>query len=85
LGPARTDTRRCDPSAGLAADSSLAGGSNAGWARRVGSIVALLAGAALGAALIAWSLTLALGAAAAVSALCAGAAYLRDHPALPVV
>jgi uncharacterized membrane protein YoaK (UPF0700 family) len=69
---------------GLAADSSLAGGSNAGWARRIGSIVALLAGAALGAGLLASSLTLALGAAAAVSALSAAAAYLRDHPRLPV-
>jgi uncharacterized protein DUF1275 len=32
--------------AGFAADSSLARGSNAGWPRRVGSVVAMLAGAA---------------------------------------
>jgi hypothetical protein len=40
--------------------------------------------AALGAGLLASSLTLALGAAAAVSTLSAAAAYLRDHPRLPV-
>lgn len=37
---------------GLAADSSLAGGSNANWKRRVASIVGILAGATLGAVLL---------------------------------
>lgn len=37
---------------GLAADSSLAGGENPNWARRVGSVVAIFVGAALGALLV---------------------------------
>ena len=37
---------------GLAADSSLAGGSNPNWARRIGSIVAIFGGAAIGAVLV---------------------------------
>jgi uncharacterized membrane protein YoaK (UPF0700 family) len=37
---------------GLAADSSLAGGANPNWARRLGSVVAIFAGAALGALLV---------------------------------
>lgn len=37
---------------GLAADSSLAGGSNPNWARRIGSIVAIFLGAAIGAWLV---------------------------------
>lgn len=37
---------------GLAADSTLAGGSNPNWARRVGSIVAIFSGAAIGAILV---------------------------------
>ncbi|MDE1172883.1 MAG: YoaK family protein [Parvibaculaceae bacterium] len=37
---------------GLAADSSLAGGSNPNWARRIGSVAAICAGAALGAFLV---------------------------------
>src|SRR5260370_18092645 len=37
---------------GLAADSSLAGGSNPRWQRRLGSIVAMFAGAAVGALLV---------------------------------
>ncbi|TAJ71440.1 MAG: DUF1275 domain-containing protein [Phenylobacterium sp.] len=37
---------------GLAADSSLAGGANPNWARRVGGVVAIFAGAALGALLV---------------------------------
>lgn len=39
--------------AGLAADSSLAGGANPNWARRIGSIAAIFIGAALGAYLVA--------------------------------
>jgi len=37
---------------GLAADSGLAGGANPNWARRIGSVVAIFAGAALGALLV---------------------------------
>jgi uncharacterized membrane protein YoaK (UPF0700 family) len=39
---------------GLAADSSMAGGANPNWARRIGSVVAIFIGAALGAALLTW-------------------------------
>ena len=54
---------------GLAADSSLAGGTNPRPVRRVGSVVAMFAGALLGAALVfhrglAWPLAIACGAAA---------------------
>lgn len=38
--------------AGLAADSSLAGGTNPRWGRRASAVLAMLAGAALGAALL---------------------------------
>lgn len=37
---------------GIAADSSLAGGGNPNWARRIGSVAAILGGAALGALLV---------------------------------
>ncbi|MET0240696.1 MAG: YoaK family protein [Sphingobium sp.] len=37
---------------GLAADSTLAGGSNPNWGRRIGSIAAIFAGAAIGALLV---------------------------------
>jgi uncharacterized membrane protein YoaK (UPF0700 family) len=37
---------------GLAADSGLAGGANPNWPRRLGSVVAIFAGAALGALLV---------------------------------
>ncbi len=37
---------------GLAADSTAAGGSNPNWARRIGAVVALFGGAAIGAALL---------------------------------
>jgi uncharacterized membrane protein YoaK (UPF0700 family) len=48
---------------GLGADSSLAGGTNPRWARRLASVVAMLAGAAVGAVLVlhaglAWPLAL---------------------------
>jgi uncharacterized membrane protein YoaK (UPF0700 family) len=50
---------------GLAADSSLAGGSNPRWQRRVFAVLAMLAGAALGAAIlpmgIAWVVAVAAG------------------------
>lgn len=37
---------------GLAADSTAAGGTNPNWARRIGSVIAILAGAAIGAWLV---------------------------------
>lgn len=37
---------------GIAADSTLAGGSNPNWGRRIGSVVAILGGAAIGALLV---------------------------------
>ncbi|MFL5313431.1 MAG: YoaK family protein [Myxococcales bacterium] len=60
--------------AGLAADSSFAGGANSGWSRRAGSVVAMVAGAALGAWLLRTSLAWALATAGALSAACALAA-----------
>jgi uncharacterized membrane protein YoaK (UPF0700 family) len=52
---------------GLAADSSLAGGSNSRWQRRLGSIVAMFAGAAVGALLIKRSVFAALALAVATT------------------
>jgi len=63
----------------LAADSPLAGGQPELSARRVGSVVAIAAGAAAGAWLLRASLPLALAVAATISALCATAAYLSRH------
>lgn len=63
---------------GLAADSSLAGGTNPRWRRRVLAIVFMVAGAALGAQLLKYSLALALGAATCLT--CAVAAYLKVKP-----
>ena len=57
--------------AGLAADSSFAGGANQGWKRRAASVVAMLAGAALGAWLSRSSLALALGTAGLICTACA--------------
>lgn len=65
---------------GLAADSALAGGKQAPAARRVGSVTAMLSGAAAGAWFLRWSLPLALAVAAAISGLCATAAYFADRP-----
>jgi len=61
--------------AGLAADSSLAGGTNPGWRRRAGSVVAMFAGAALGTLLLRTSLACPLGVAGAVSGACAVAVW----------
>ncbi len=66
---------------GLAADSALAGGTSVGWARRVGSVAAMLAGAAVGAWLLRSSLPLALAVGAAVSGICGGVAYVRHRGA----
>jgi len=61
---------------GLAADSSLAGGSNPSWTRRAASVGAMFAGAAVGAWLLCYSLALVLGLCAIVSAGCATAAFV---------
>jgi uncharacterized membrane protein YoaK (UPF0700 family) len=63
--------------AGLAADSSLAGGANPGWMRRVSSIATMLLGAAAGAWVLSYSLAAALFAAALAAAGCAIAVRLR--------
>ena len=55
---------------GLAADSSLAGGSNPRWQRRTGSILAMVLGAALGAIIVRHSVFAALSLAAATSLFC---------------
>jgi len=54
---------------GIAADSSLAKGNNVRLGRRIGAILAMFAGAALGAVVIRFSIAGALGLAAAISAL----------------
>jgi uncharacterized membrane protein YoaK (UPF0700 family) len=61
--------------AGLAADSTLAGGSNRGWARRTASVVTMFAGAAVGAWLLRYSIALPLAVTSLVSGACALAAY----------
>ena len=61
---------------GLAADSSLAGGSNPGWVRRAASVGATFAGAAVGAWLLGYSLALVLALCALLSAGCATAAFV---------
>jgi len=54
----------------IAADSSLANGNNVRLPRRIGAVLAMFSGAALGAVLIRYSIAATLGLAAAVSALC---------------
>jgi len=61
--------------AGLASDSSLAGGTNPGWSRRAGSVAAMLVGAVLGACLLRTSLAWTVGIAGVISAACALAAW----------
>ena len=60
---------------GIAADSSLAKGNNVRLARRIGAVLTMFAGAALGAVVIRYSIAAALGLAAAISALCSAALY----------
>ena len=57
--------------AGLAADSSLAGGGNPRWQRRIGAVGSMFVGAALGASLLKHSLSLALSLCVVVSFICA--------------
>jgi len=60
---------------GIAADSSLAKGNNVRLARRIGSVLAMFSGAALGAVVIGYSVAATLGLAAAISALCNAALF----------
>ena len=69
--PDLTTTVRTLTIAGLAADSSLAGGNNLRWQRRCAAIVAMLGGAATGALMVRYSLALPLFVCAAVSAIAA--------------
>lgn len=55
---------------GLAADSSFAGGGNSRWQRRLGSILAMFAGAAAGAILVRPSFFAALALGAATMSVC---------------
>ena len=57
--------------AGLAADSSLAGGDNPRWQRRGVAILAMIAGAAAGAALLRYSVTVPLLVCGLMSGVCA--------------
>jgi uncharacterized membrane protein YoaK (UPF0700 family) len=69
---------------GIAADSSLANGNNVRLARRIGAVLAMFAGAALGAIVSGHSVAAALGFAAAISAVCSAALHrsLRTSDAL---
>jgi uncharacterized membrane protein YoaK (UPF0700 family) len=65
--------------AGLAFDSSVAGGDNIRWQRKVGSIVMMFVGAATGAMLLRHSIALVLGGAASLAAFCAIVQILRNE------
>src|SRR6266852_2077454 len=60
---------------GIGADSSLANGNNPRLARRVASVAAMFLGAALGAIVIHYSISAALGLATAISAACSAALF----------
>jgi uncharacterized membrane protein YoaK (UPF0700 family) len=64
---------------GIGADSSLANGNNPRLARRMGSVVAMFLGAALGAVIIRHSISAALALATAISALCSAALFRLLH------
>src|SRR5690242_5299393 len=61
---------------GIGADSSIANGNNPRLARRVASVAAMFLGAALGAAVIHYSISAALWLATAISAACSAALFL---------
>ena len=67
---------------GLAADGALVGGPGARPHRRLGSVAAMLAGAAAGAGILQWSPTAVIAIAAALVAVVAGA-FLTAIPATP--
>jgi uncharacterized membrane protein YoaK (UPF0700 family) len=60
---------------GIGADSSIANGNNPRLARRVGSVVAMFLGAAMGAVIIRYSISAALWVGTAISALCSAALF----------
>jgi uncharacterized membrane protein YoaK (UPF0700 family) len=60
---------------GIGADSSLANGNNPRLARRVGSVVAMFFGAALGAVIMRYSISAALALATAISVVCSAALF----------
>ncbi len=60
---------------GLAADSTLGGGSNPGWTRRAAAVAAMFAGAVLGAWLLQYSIAVSLALATVVAGLCAITSY----------
>jgi len=60
---------------GIGADSSLANGSNPRLARRVAAVAAMFCGAALGAVVIHYSISVALWLGTAISALCSAALF----------
>ena len=66
--------------AGLAADSTLANDSNPRWRRRCAAIVAMLAGAAAGAALLRFSLTVPLLVCGVIAMVCAFITFRRTDP-----
>jgi uncharacterized membrane protein YoaK (UPF0700 family) len=66
---------------GIAADSSLAHGSNVRLARRTGAVLAMIAGAAVGAVVARHSVAATLALAAAISALCNAALFRSLHAA----
>jgi uncharacterized membrane protein YoaK (UPF0700 family) len=65
--------------AGVAADSTLAGDSNPRWRRRCAAIVSMLAGAAAGAALLRFSLTLPLLVCGVMAMACAFTRFDTTH------
>jgi len=67
---------------GLAADSTPAGGDNPRWRRRVGSVLAMAAGAAAGALLLRHSLARPLAACGVIACACALALHLQGHGTL---
>ena len=64
---------------GIGADSSLANGNNPRLARRVESVAAMFLGAALGAVVIPYSISVALWLATAISAACSAALFLSGR------
>jgi uncharacterized membrane protein YoaK (UPF0700 family) len=64
---------------GLAADNTLAGGAGAKPHRRIGSVAAMLVGAAAGAGIVQWSATAALAVAAVLVAVVASAFLTRSR------
>jgi uncharacterized membrane protein YoaK (UPF0700 family) len=66
--------------AGLAADSALAGDSNPRWRRRLSGIACMLAGAAAGAALLRFSLTVPLLVCGVIAMVCALTTFRRTDP-----